>query len=168
VSWSSAIGGFLNALFGSAAAAAAAAKTTGVPALDIGATKISITSLIGELETLAKVDWQGALTSLDFSNAKQFLLSQGFASDVVDLSDILGLVGLAVPVVAVIANDVRTLAMVIAVVQKIPALVSVLNSLFGVRPEVATGTNPTYDALFPSANSPDDKTNNGWPTAIQP
>lgn len=162
------LGKLVSAAFGSADAAANAAKTSGLSTIDVGKTSVSVSALVTQLDALAKLDPTELTASFDFKTAKDFLLSQNFTQDIVLVADILGVVGLVVPPAAVAANDLRTLAMLVTVAQKFPLIVEMLNRYFGVKPESAPGQNPTYDRIWPSTLSPASKTNGPWPTAIQP
>jgi hypothetical protein len=116
------LGGLLNTIFSGATEAAKAAKDVGASSVKVAGQTISLPALISQLGALAKNDPGGALiTSLHYTNLKDFLLSQQFESDLVDVADLLGLIGLVVPPVAVAANDLREFATILTVVH---ALVS--------------------------------------------
>jgi len=117
MSW---LSGLINALLSCAKTAGTIAADAGVATATVNGTKISITALVTQLDTLAKADPGGALvTSLNFNSLKTFLLSQQFESDLVDIADLLGIIGLAVPPVAVAANDLRTFAMILTVMHSL-------------------------------------------------
>jgi hypothetical protein len=119
MSISSVVGDLLDALFGSADAAATVAKDAGVSTVDIAGQSISISSLVSALDALSKVDLAGTLSTNDFTNFKSFLLSAQFENDLIPVADLLGVIGLFVPPVAVAANDTRMIAIVLTVIHKI-------------------------------------------------
>jgi len=122
MSISSVVGDLLDALLGSADAAATAAKDAGVSTVDIAGQSVSIASLVSALDALSKVDLAGTLSTNDFANFRSFLLSAQFENDLIPVADLLGVIGLFVPPVAVAANDTRMIAIVLTVIHKIVSL----------------------------------------------
>lgn len=147
---------------------ASVAQSAGVSSFRLAGQTVSITALIAQLDQLSKADIPGAIRATHFASLKDFLLSQQFPQDLVDIADLVGIIGLAFPPAAVAANDIRMIAMILTVSHSLIAGVLTLDQLFGIHPESVPGANPTYDGIFPSTNSPASRTNNGWPTVIQP
>lgn len=147
---------------------ASVAQSAGVSSFHLAGQTVSITALIAQLDQLSKADLPGAIKATHFASLKDFLLSQQFPQNLVDIADLVGIAGLAFPPAAVAANDIRMIAMILTVSHSLIAGVLTLDALFGIHPESLKGANPTYDSIFPDANSGADKTNGIWPEAIQP
>jgi hypothetical protein len=120
MSLASIVSGLLNTILSSSGSIGKIAESAGVTTITISGTKVSISALVAALAALAKENPGNALlTSLHFTSVKDFLLSQQFESDLVDIADLLGVIGLAVPPVAVAANDLRELAMILTVAHSV-------------------------------------------------
>lgn len=136
MSASSLIGGILSALFGGADAAATIVKDAGVASVKLAGQTVSISALVTQLGALAKADPGTALvTSLHFTSFKDFLLSQQFESDLVDVADLLGIIGLVVPPVAVAANDLREFATILTVIHALVSGALALGLFMGLVPD---------------------------------
>lgn len=111
------LSGLVSVVLGGGKIAAKAASTIGVTSVSVAGTKVSITAIIADLDMLSKIDFDAALNPVDFASAKTFLMSQQFPADVVDIADLLGFLGLAIPPLAVASNYVRYAAVAISGVQ---------------------------------------------------
>jgi hypothetical protein len=159
-------GGLANLLVGTADTAAKAAQAAGAASVKVAGQTVSISALIAQLDQLAKANIAGAVTSLHFANLRDFLLSQQFPSDIVDVSDILGVIGLVVPPVAIAANDLREFAGILTVLHAVASGLLGLSQFFGTYDPDAS--NPTLEEIFPNANVqvPDVWAN--WPGVNKP
>lgn len=125
------IGKILDMLFSAGSGVANEAQALGATAISLGGRTVPVTALINALEELAKQDFGSVLSSLDFSNVKAFLLSQNFANDLMPVGDLLAVIGLFVPEVAIAANDVKAIALILTLVHKGIAIGAVLNLTAG-------------------------------------
>lgn len=143
------LSGLVSVVLGGGKIAAKAAQTIGVTSVTVASTKISISALIADLDLLSKADIASVFETGDFASAKDFLMSQTFDDDVVDLADVLGIVGLILPPAAVASNYVRYAAVAISGVQMAVRIGTSLDLFAGAVPDGRGGwvpaTNSHYD-----------------------
>jgi hypothetical protein len=159
-------GGLANLLVGTADTAAKAAEVAGAASVKVAGHAVSMSALIAQLDQLAKANITGAITSAHFGSLRDFLLSQQFPSDIVDISDILGVIGLVVPPVAIAANDLREFAGILTVIHAIAGGLLSLSSFFGTYDPDAS--NPTLESIMPNANAPVTDVWANWPGVNAP
>jgi hypothetical protein len=100
--------------------------------IDVGGTVVSSASLLKGLGALGQVNWSGVIAAIE---------SGDWQTDIVPVEDILRVVGLFVPPVAVAEADFEAL---------LPIIQFMIANTNAAGAESPVGQNPTYDAIFPT------------------
>ncbi|MGP0060254.1 MAG: hypothetical protein ACLPID_13305 [Beijerinckiaceae bacterium] len=100
--------------------------------IDVGGTVVSWASLLKGLGALGQVNWSGVIAAIEAGD---------WETDIVPVEDILRVVGLFVPPVAVAEADFEAL---------LPIIQFMIANTNAAGAESPAGQNPTYDAIFPT------------------